>query len=338
MTTRKRKIVNYLFAAAIVLLVVNTAIDYKERPPKQKAVSELSVSQIEGVFFKVMDEYGIEPNWISKKKYKAGEYDSVKVEYFVKLPQDLPIPLIIKDINRVIEKDITGFVSEEKKNYGTTEIRIYTNEVLKLKATLIPDKENVRKGSELSFIISDAFDLSDKNFKNFLSIYLPVSAEIIPDKDNIAEADTLRSYLKGFAMILNNDIDDNDMKLRPEYTKPILRGSINNIVGAFGNDHLYIVDERADIFRSPVYNYIKTVFSDLGVRLHPQSEFINLDMKDDAALFAKFNNECSDTTGAPQKIFILPYENFTKLIGTIEKFKKKGSKIIPLSQTNLLKR
>ncbi len=337
MTIQRKKIVNYLFAAAIILLVVNTIIEYKERPPKKKAVNELSVSQIENVFFKVLDEYGIEPDWISKKKYKASEYDSVKVEYFVKLPADLPVPLIIKDINNVIEKDITSLVAEEKKFYGTTEIRIYTNEALKLKATLIPDKENIRKGNKLAFIISDAFDLSDKDFKNFLSNYLPIAAEIIPDKNNTAQADTINKYSKEFAVLLNNDISDNDMKLRPDYTKPLLYGSIRNIVTAFGSDHIYIVDDKADILRSHIYKYIKAVFSDMRVRLHQQSEFVSLDTTDPAQLYADFSKVCSDTSGSNQKLFILPYENFVKLIDTIEKYKKKGNKIIPVSQTYLFK-
>ena len=336
MTNQKRRIVNYLFATAVILLVVNTAIDFKESPPKQKTVSELSVSQIESVFFKVLDEYGIEPGWISKKKYKSSEYDSAKVEYSVKLPADLPVPLIIKDMNRVIEKDITGFVSEEKKFYGTTEIRIYTNEVLKLKATLLPDKENVRKGNELSFIVSDALGLSDNDFKRFLSFYLPIAAEIIPDKENVSAIDTVMSYAKEYAVMLNNNIDDNNMKMKPEYSRPLLRGSIGNIVASFGNNRVYIVDEKANIFRSPVYNYIKTEFGDHGVMLHPQSEFINLDVKDDSQLFSKFRQVCSDTTGTAQKIFVLPFENLLKLTDTIERYKKKGSKIIPLSRTYLL--
>jgi hypothetical protein len=327
-----------MVALAVVLLVVNTAIDYKERPPKEKIVNELSVNQIEKVFFKVLDDYGIESNWISKKKFKSAVYDSAKVEYFVKLPEDLPIPLIIKEINQVIEEDITGFVSDEKKMYSTTEIRIYTNEVLKLKATLIPDQANIRNRSDLSFIITDACDLSEKNFRQFLSVYLQIAALIVPDKDNLTVMDSLKKYSKEYAVMINNDIDDNEMKLNPEYSKVLLHGSILNIVNKFDRKRAYIIDENSKIFRSGLLKYVKNDFRDQEVILYPRSKFINMNLDEDSELISKFKTQCNDTTEAKQKIFLIPFENFLKLTDLIEKFKKKGNKIIPLSKTDLFRK
>jgi hypothetical protein len=337
-TNRKRKTINYLVACAVILLIINTAIDNKEKPPKEKIVNELSVLQIEKVFFKVLDDYGIESNWITHKKYKTSDFDSAKVEYFVKLPQDLPVPLIIKEINQVIEKDITGFVSDEKKMYGTTEIRIYTNEVLKLKATLIPDKANIRNRSDLSFIVSDACELGEKDFKQFLSTYFPVAALIIPDKDNFAAMDSLKSYTKEYSVLISDDIDDKEMKLNPEYSKTLLHGSILNIVNKFESNRAYIIDDNSKIFNSTRYRYVKNDFRDQGAVLHPRSELINMDISEDTELISKFKTQCSDTLGTKQKIFLIPYDNFLKLADLIEKYKKRGNKIIPLSMTYLFRK
>jgi hypothetical protein len=334
-TNLKRKIINYLVAAAVVLLIVNTAIDYKESPPKEKSVNELSVAQIEKVFFRVLNDYGIESNWITTKKYKAAAYDSARVEYFVKLPEDLPIPLIIKEINKVIEKDITGFVSEEKKMYSTTEISIYTNEVLKLKATLMPDKENVRNRSELAFIISDALDLNEKEFKQFLEIYFPVAAMVIPDKDNFKTIDSLKKLSKDYAVLINNDIDDNEMVLKPEYAKPLLHGSVLNIVNKLNKNRTYIIDDNSKIYNSKIFDYVKKDFSDQGVILHARSEFIDMDIDDEAILISKFKKQCNDPLSAKQKIFLIPFEKFLKLMDLIEINKKKGNKILPLAKTYL---
>jgi hypothetical protein len=334
-TNLKRKIINYLVAASAILLIVNTAIDYKESPPKEKSISELSVAQIEKVFFKVLDEYGIESSWISTQKYKAAAYDSVKQQYFVKLPEDLPIPLIIKEINKVIEKDITGFVSEEKKMYGTTEISIYTNEVLKLKATLMPDKENVRNRSQLAFIISDAQDLNEKEFKQFLEIYFPVTALVIPDKNNFPMIDTLKNLTKDYAVVINNDIDDNEMKLKPEYSKPLLHGSILNIINKFQANKAYFIDDNSKIFNSAIFNYVRKDFRDQGVILHQRSDLIDLDISDDTELRQKFVKLCNDALSDKQKIILIPFEKFLKLTDLIEVNKKKGNKIVPLAKTYL---
>lgn len=336
MTNRKVKIIRYLIASAVVLLLINVALSYKKKLPQKEVVNELSVHQIENVFFKVLDDYGIEKNWISAKKVKPAEEDSVRVQYFVKLPADMPVPLIIKDINKVIEKDITAFVSEEKKIYGTTEVRIYTNEILKLKATLIPDKENIRKQihkqADFCFIISDAFDLSDANYKKFLSVYFPAAALVVPASDLQIKVDTLKNYVKEYAVFLNDDIKDSELKLNPAFQKQILRGSIGNIISGFKEAKLYIVDERSKIFKSPIYNFVRDEFKRQGITLHPASEFISLDSEDDLDLITHFRSYCEDTTGTRQKTFILNFENFQKLSGEMERYKKKGSKILPLSK------
>ena len=333
MTNLKTKIIKFLIAAAVVLLIVNVALNYKKKPPKREPVNERSVHQIENVFFKVLDDYGIEKDWISTKKVKPAEEDSIRVQYFVKLPTDVPVPLIIKDINKVIEKDITAFVSEEKKIFGTTEVRIYTNEILKLKATLIPDKESIRKRNELSFIISDALDLSDANYKKFLSVYFPATALVTPGLDVQTKIDTLKNYLKEYAVYLNDDIKDSELKLNPGFQKQILRGSIGNIISDFKEAKLYVVDERSKVFRSPIYGFVRDEFKRQGIILHPKSEFINLETKEDSVLVSKFRSYCNDSTGTRQKVFILKFEDFQKIFGEIERLKKKGNKIVPLSNS-----
>jgi len=333
LTNPKREIIKYLLGAAIVLLVANITIDFLKKPKKAVNIHELSVVQIENVFFKVLDEYGIESNWIAKKKHKSAEDDSIKTQYEVKIPADMPVPLIIKDINKIIEKDITGFVSEEKKIFGTTEIRIYTNEVLKLKATLIPDKQIIRHRNDLSFIITDAFDLNTARFNNFLSEYFPIACVVVPGKDLIAKADSIKNYTKDFVILLNNDITDSNMKLKSEYSKGLLRGSINNIVSSFRDAKAFIVDERSTLFNSPIYNFVRDDFKHYGINLFPQSEFIDLSAEEDSELVSKFKFYCNDTTGVHQKIFMSSFENYEKIQNELVRFKKKGNKIIPITKT-----
>lgn len=335
MTNQKQKFVKYLFTAAVLLLVINIAIESLKKPKKEIAVHELSVVQIETVFFTVLDEYGIETKWITRKKYKSADYDSVKTEYTVKIPADMPVPLIIKDINKVIEKDITGFVSEEKKIFGTTEIRIYTNEVLKLKATLIPDKGIIRKRNELSFVINDVFDLSEKSFNNFLSIHHLISCTVVPNHDLVIKTDSLKDYTKEYAVLLNNDISDPKMKLKSDYQKELLRGSIQNIVSSFRDAKAYIIDENSTLYNSPIYNYVRDELKRQSIYLYPRSELIELNAQEDSELISKFRFYCEDTTGVHQKIFFSSFDNFLRIQNEIEKIKKKGNKIIPLSKTFL---
>ena len=349
MTTHKQKFIRYLLVLAIILLIAEIAIDRFQKPKEVKIVKELSVLQIETVFFRVLDEYGIDLKWISKKresskspsdipsgKVKHSDDDSTVVQYFVKIPSDVPVPLIIRDMNKIIEKEITGFVSEEKKIYGPAEIRIYTNEILKLRATLIPEKNLTRTQNVLSFIISDALDLSESKFNDFLSVSQPLACTVVPDNSLIAKIDSIKNYRKEYCVLLNDEINDSKMKLKQEFQKELLRGSIKNIVNSFKDTRVYLIDEKSKLFNSAIYNFVRDDFQNKGIKLHPRSGLIELNANEDSELFSKFRFYSNDTSGVRQKLFLTTFDNFQKILPQLERFKKKGHKIIPLSKSYLI--
>ncbi len=338
MASKKYNFIKTLLLIAVVLLITDIIIDRIQKPAKSENVvhpSELSVQKIEDTFFIVLNEYGIEKNWIKIKKVKPGEEDSVKIQILVNLPSDVPIPLVIRDINKIIEKDITGFVCEEKKIFGSTEIRVYANEILKLKAVLTPDKSIIRNRNSLSFVLSDAFDLSGENFNNFLSLIYPASCLVVPDGTAAVKADTLKNYRKEYTLLLNDDISDSKMKLKQGFQNEILRGSIKNILFAFKDAKILAVDEKSNIFNSPAYKFIRDDFQRQGINVIKLSEMIYLNGNDDADLLTRFNKIADDSTGQRQKVFITTFENFQKLVPALERCKKRGDKIISVSKTYL---
>jgi hypothetical protein len=337
-TNRKQKLIIYLFALTIILLITDISIDRFNKKERIPIVAKLSAKQIETVFFKVLDDYGIKGKWISSKKVKPAEDDSTVAQYFIKIPSDIPVPFILRDINNIIEKDITGFVSEEKKIYGPTEVRIYTNEILKLRATLSPDKNIIRTNNELSFIISDALDLSESSFNTFLSVSYPLACVAVPGKNIISKVDSLKNYRKEYTLLLDDEINDSEMILKQEFQKELLRGSIKNIISYFKDARVYIVDEKSALYNSPIYNFVRDDFKQRGITLYPKTEFIEVSAKEDSELFSKFKFYCNDTTGNRQKLFISTFENYRKILPELVRLKKKGHKIIPLSKTYLVRK
>jgi hypothetical protein len=331
-TIQKQKLISILFTAAVILLVLNVAVDRINKPKKVNPVSELTSSKIEIDFFTILEEYGIEPKWVKRKKSKSDLYDSVKIEYEVKVPFDVPVPLIIKEINSKFEKDITGFVANEKKFFGKTEMRIYTNEVLKLKATLIPDKSIVQRKNNLSFIINDAFNLGDKDFSDFLKIPYPLSCIVIPGKEVIFKADSLKDYSKEYVIMLNDDIQESKMKLKPEFTQEILNQAAGNISSAFKDAKAYIVDENSVIYKSKIFNYVKNKFKDLQINLYPKSKFLQIAGKDSTELHRNFEKLSGDTNTTSNKIFFITFDDFNRIEKKIADLRKRGNKIISVSK------
>jgi hypothetical protein len=334
----KRKLITYLLILAVALLFLNIIIDIFSKKSVKTDSRELAKSEIENTFWQVLDNYGIKAEWVSKKRFKMTNEDSINAQFNVSVPGDIPIPLIIKDINNVVEKDITAFVSEEKKIFGTTEIRIYTNEILKLKATLIPDPNLIRKRNEFTFVISNGMELNDKRFAEFLQINFPIASSVVPDPDMIMKADSLSKFSKDYILLLSDDLSESKMKLVQEYQKELLRSSVKNILTSFQNAKAVIVDEKSKLYNSPIYNFVRDEIKRRNYAVCPLSEFIKLESDDSGELFSKFKFYAEDTVASKSKIFYMPMENFEKVLPMIEKYKKQGSKILPISKSYLLRK
>lgn len=334
----KRQLTKYLFVFAVLLLILDVVIDFFYKPERNKNTElEFTCAQLDSVFYEALNEFGIESKWISSEKFKIADEDSVKKKLIVKIPIDLPIPVIIKDFQKKIENDITSFVSEEKKIHGETEIRIYSNEYLKLIAELVPDSKIVRKRNELAFIISNAFELNEKDFDAFLSIPYKFAAAVIPSDDMILKAQNVKNFSKEYVILINDDIKDSQFELNPKSHKEVLKNSIKNITLAFSEAQLFCVDESSSLFNSTSYNFIRDEFKKKNRPLIHLSEFIRLFSDNEVDLISKFKFYAEDTTISKQKIFYVPFENFMKIKNEFDKTRKKGNKIIPLSSTNLIK-
>lgn len=337
----KKTFTKYLFGFTIFLLIINIVIEFVARPGKSgkggsSNIRELTTRQIDSIFVDVLDQYGIESRWISTKPIKVKDEDSIKKQFTVYLPADLPIPLIIRDVNKVIENDITGFVSEEKKIFGTTEIRIYTNELLKLKATLISDPQTIRERNNLTFIISDAAGLKTSDFNQFLSLPFSLCITVVPSDESVTLADTLKKYSKEYILVLNNQMTEKKYKLEDRDQKTLLRNSIDNIIKNFEEAKLITVDETGKLYNSVIYNFIRDEFKKRKKELVPLSQFISLSANNDNELISKFKFHGMDGSSGNQKTFLISYENFLKIRPELELFKKKGHRILPISQTEII--
>ena len=333
----KKAFTKYLLICAVILLIANIVIDIINNSGKKEidASRELTTNQIDSVFLSVLKQYGIEDEWISTKKTKIAYEDSIKKQFTIKLPADLSIPLIIKDVNSIIQNDITGFVSEEKKIFGTTEIRIYTNEILKLKATLIPDAAVVRDQNELCFIISDVYDLSAGSFAEFLSIPHELCGIMIPGASYIVQADSLKKYSKEYVVMLNDENTETKFRLERDDQKALIKNSVYNIVAGFKDVVLFCIDEQSKLFNSTIYNFVRDDFLRRSIKLVHKNEFLQITSDTDEELISKFRYHCDDKSGNRQKIFLITFNEFKKIQSELDIFRKKGSRIISLSSTGL---
>ena len=155
----KRRVVYILFVVAILLLASNLLLNklLPESNPKHEAFI-LSGLEINNRFLQAVNNFGLEEDWIVVRKL-SNKPDSLFLSYKIKLPPDLPIPVLIREIQTELSGDSVEIKSIEKKMGGRTKLEIYSGGFLKLTSEIDYDKKLLRNRGSVGFFIEDiSFD------------------------------------------------------------------------------------------------------------------------------------------------------------------------------------
>ncbi len=311
-------------------MISNITADFLINHKKSPGINELSIKQMDSVFFDVLNEYALDSSWISKRKIRQPENDSVQQEYSVILPKDLPVPYIIQDLDNKFDKDITALVAHEKKSFGTTVIKIYSNESLKLQAVFEPNPDLIRDRNNLYFILKDAYLLSMPELKKLLASPFPLTFCLLPSDNSSAVKDTIQNYSKDYAVWINDNISDNKFRMEAVYQKELLRSSIKNIIESYKNASLFIIDSRSKLYNSTVYNFVRDYFKSWGIKLYNDTDFILLHGDTNAELFSLMKYYANVKDSSRDKVCIVDKDDFDLLKDELELLKKKGNKFLPV--------
>jgi len=104
-----------LFVAAIFFIVANIAADYLLKR-EDKPLPQLSADQINLNFLSSLKNLGIKESWVkSKTANRNKKNDSLKYNYKVEIPADLPIAVVLSEINEMFDE------GNEKQNWDKLE-------------------------------------------------------------------------------------------------------------------------------------------------------------------------------------------------------------------------
>lgn len=324
----RRKSINILLGIAVFLLLTNIAVEIFTEDVDEKIPNDISVALIDSSFHRVLVEYSIDAEHIQKKIVRARLSDSLDYVYDVKLPADIPSPNILRDVKNELNFPAIRLESVEEKTFGNTRLNIYSNDMLKLTAKLSYDKNFLRPYSELSFIIESGWEMSDDDFKTLIKIPFPFGVELIPSIENEGRLDAIREYNKEYVVLINDDIDDSRFKLSSKLSQGLLRGSVGEIVNAFRGAVYFIVDEKSELYRSAIFNFIRDEFKKRNVRVIPKSQFVMMQTTDPDEMASLFNFYCESGKSKKGKTILISWQGFNSLDNEIEIAKKKGHKFL----------
>lgn len=327
----KKKLILVFLIIAVGLLLVNISLDYLNGSddPGQTELTQTTVKQIEKEFYSVLYNYGISNDWIKVRKISNEKYDSLKHVYFINVPADLPILLLINEFNQLTEYKDVNLVSIEKTNYGSSSFEVLVNDVTKLQANFIRSDKIKRNFVSFSFIVlSSDIESPDQLIRILRKFPIELNFLLRPNENSSKYINKLDSVKQQYSVLIDDDIDGDNFKLTADMSKEQLKRSIISIISTFGRQPAFIFDDQSAIYNSVVFNYVRDELSRRNVSFYLMSSLINLNSPNDDEVKSLFQFHCSSAKVGDYKIFLIDFEKLPGLYEDIMIEKKKGNRFL----------
>ena len=127
----KKKLIQILFGLAFVFLIANIIVNKITRYHYTPIERARSSKFINSKFLVALKNYGLQNSWIKKEKRSRRDDDSLNYKYKVEVPKDLPIALLLDEVEDSL--GVNGIVirSTELKIGGATLLRVFSGDNLK---------------------------------------------------------------------------------------------------------------------------------------------------------------------------------------------------------------
>ena len=316
-TFDKKKIVNILFGVAVFILAATLVVGKLSKKNNQNK-SEENSEVIESQFKNALFNLGIKEDWITKQKG-----DNKPLKFSVKVPKDLPIVLILQEMNYVFNNKNVEIKSSENKIGGKTLLDFISGGETKLETAFNYDANVVRKSVRVGFLVS-RFKGNTETDSLLLDFPENFAVVLIPSKSSAEFVKKIIQNRKEYVIYLDDNIDELEYKLKSNYSISRLKSAIRTIVGAFPQSVFFLIDDKSDLYNSPAYRLIKEEMGKRKIRLIDKNSFNELAEVDGKNISYVFDNSLSKLQGGEDKIFITSAEDFLSLKLEIIKYRKLG--------------
>ena len=333
----KRTSVQILLGIVIALLLAN--IIYKKyimiKMPAEKA--EVSSKLIKEKFLSSVNSFGLKKEWVVQTKYRGKKrtqkkQDSVIYSYKISVPQDLPIPVILNEINSELKNENVKVISKEEKINGKSLLSIYSKNNLKLTASFTYIDEMRRKAGYVGIIVSGLENLNKDEIAKVLNFPELFGYYVVPSKES---EEFVKKHLKSkkeYIVTLNDNIGELKYRLEENYSEPRLKGSIRSIIGSFPKASFILIDDNSNLYKSSVFNFIANEFEKRKIKLIKKSSLLDITDESKNQMQSNFSNLVKSSNENWGKVIIVPADNFSLIEEEIIKLRKIGYRFINPSQ------
>lgn len=322
---KKRKIIYVLISISLLLIISNILLENFYYDDNIPIVQELSKNIIEERFLSTLIDYGIINDWISQSTSKKNKSDSIEYIYKIKFPSKISIASFIKDVNASFVKQPVVIESVEQRNYSNSEIKIFSNNTLKLSAKLIHDRKIKREYAEFGFIVKIDDQINDATLDELSKLYFNYTVAFIPSEFS---SEVLNELESDYIVLLNDEINDSRFLLDEDYSKQRLVNTIKEIIITYGRKAVYLIEESSILYNSKIYSLIKEEFEKRGIKLLSLSSVTSLKAESKKQLQSLFQFYATSLKGKEGKNFFISYNDFSSLTPLIERQIKMGDQVV----------
>lgn len=315
----ENKIVQLLFILALLFLAANLVFDklYNTKPAEN---TELSFDEINTRFNNALSNLGMSEDWIKKKK---GNDNTVILQ--VQVPKDLPVTLILQELNNVFKPGEAIIHSIEKTFDRKTVLNISSGDEVKLSAEFTYNNKIRRKSVRVGFLVT-GLGKGEKTDSLLLIYPEAFAAILIPSKSSAEFVKKISKYNKEYIVYLNDEITELDFKLSDSYSNLRLKNSIRLIVGSFSKAIFFLVDDNSNLFSSSIFPFIKEEIEKRKIRLVEQSSFNNITNSPEEDLAENFRLKMEAMASGEDGLFIISSSDLISLQYELASFRKRGYK------------
>jgi len=319
----------YVLFIIVLILIISDLLVKKIflEDPEVQTTTVLSPIDIDKNFYELLKNFGIDDKLIKRKAPRSKDSRHQQFSYTVTVPSDLPIPVILDDVYTEFSMNGFDISSEEKESGGKSIIKVSANDKLIISAEFKYSDKIFRKKGRVGIVISQ-FRVDALQDSLFFDIPESFCILLQPSKYNSKVANFVSRKNKEYAVLINDNGDELEFKLKGNYSAQRIKNIVRTIVGSFSSAVFFVVDDASDFFDSPGYKIVVSEIQKRKIKIVKLSSFMNLSREELIGVSESFKNIIEELAADDQKIILVTRDGFDALLPSIALFRKSGIKFV----------
>ena len=324
----RSKLLLSLFVLAVILLAINILIksNFNDTNSEEQI---LDSKEIKDRFLTILDDFGIDKKLINEtlsNKESAGHgIPLIKIQ----VPEDLSIPEVLQDVYQSFAKDSLVFSSVEKVKGGKSTLALIKGKTVIMQAEFNYAKNIFRNKGSFAFILKNA-NLEESFTASLIESSSKLNFLIRPESKYIQILNLLRENDKQFSILIDDDISEQKFKFGAKFSEQRIIAVLQTVLKDFGDAVCFIIDDKSDFFKSSNRLVLEKELSKRHIKLFTSSDFVNLENNENVV--SSFQNVVENRNPEKGLVILLDEASYLAISPEIEKYKKRGYKILNSSQ------